>query len=169
MNTLTTSIYYSIALSSAFVQGKYVCNLDSVPNTCHQQTQAIGLSSVSPERQLLLTFDLNTVTSKLGIIGQGRYGLLAPDFEYLQANHMMFLHAIMIASILSVIIYHSMISKRRTALTKNMTTAVAVIIIGLYLVMPFIYFDAMDIKNPGLRQTFALSLIIVMFRTLEGK
>lgn len=107
MNTLTTSIYYSIALSSAFVQGKYVCNLDSVPNTCHQQTQAIGLSSVRPERQLLLTFDLSTVTSKLGIIGQGRYGLLAPDFEYLQANHMMFLHAIMIASILSVIIYHS--------------------------------------------------------------
>jgi hypothetical protein len=170
MNTLQTSIYCSIALLSTLVEGKYLCNLDSVPPTCHQHTQAIGLSSVRPERRLLLTFDFSTIASKLGVVGGGRYGILAPDFDYLAANQTVMLHAIMIASVISVVVYYSIISKRRkAALAKKTTTAVAGTIIGLYLVMPCIYFDAMDIKNPALRQMFALPLIIIMFRTLEGK
>eukprot|EP00985_Skeletonema_marinoi_P017905 scaffold9914_cov142-Skeletonema_marinoi.AAC.2 len=150
------------------VEGRYQCNLDSVPPTCHQHTQAIGLSSVRPERRLLITFDISTAVSKLGVLGGGRYGILAPDFDYLAANHNMFLHAVLIASLLSVVIYYSMICQRRKALAKTISTAVAVTIIGLYLIIPCIYFDAMDIKNPALRMTFALAIVIFIFRTLEA-
>lgn len=164
MNTLLLFIYYSIivVLSTPSVEGKYQCDFKSVPLTCHQHTQAIGLSSIRPERRLLLTFDLSAV------LGGGKYGILAPDFDYLAANHKMYVHAAMIASLLSVVIYHTMICQRRKAFAKRISTAVAAAIIAFYLAVPCIYFDSMYIKNPALRQTFALSIVIFIFRTLEA-
>lgn len=164
MNTLLLFIYYSIivVLSTPSVEGKYQCDFKSVPLTCHQHTQAIGLSSIRPERRLLLTFDLSAV------LGGGKYGILAPDFDYLAANQKMYVHAAMIASLLSVVIYHTMICQRRKAFAKRISTAVAAAIIAFYLAVPCIYFDSMYIKNPALRQTFALSIVIFIFRTLEA-
>ena len=75
----------------------------------------------------------------------------------------------MIASILSVVIYYSVVSERRRALGMKMKMIVAGTIIGLYFIMTCVFFDTMDIKNPALRQTFVLSLVIFIFRTLEGK
>lgn len=171
MNTLLKPIILyvsSILLSSTSVEGKYQCNHDSVTPTCHQHTQAIGLSSIRPERRLLLAFDTSTLASKLGVLKGGKYGILAPDFEYLAASHKVFLHGVMIASLLSVVIYYTIIGQRSTALAKKLSMAAAVTIIGLYLIIPCIYFDVMQIDNPALRQTFALPIVIYIFRTLEA-
>ena len=177
MNTFNLIIYYSTItlLFTTSVEGKYLCNLESLPPTCHQHSQAIGLSSVRPERRLLFTFDVNTVASKFGIVGghslgrklEGRYGVLAPDSNYLTAYHVVFLHALMIGSAFAVIIYHVMISKKRQAMTKKMV--VAGILISLYIILPCIYFDAMNVQNPAVRQTFVLCFVIFILRTLEGK
>lgn len=73
----------------------------------------------------------------------------------------------LIGAILSVIIYRTITSKRKQSLAKKMI--IAGTIIALLFVTPYIYFDAMDIKQSAVRQPFVMVLIMLIFRTIEGK
>jgi len=129
------------------------------------------LNSVRPERRLLFTFDAGEALAKLGVTGEvfGTFGLLAPDFLYNDSCTKVAKHSMLIGTILSVIVYYTMISKRRqsTRTIKKMTIAGS--IIALLLLTPNIYFDVMDIKQSAVRQPFAMSVIMITFRVIEGK
>jgi hypothetical protein len=174
MNKMDTmqQFFYTIVLLPAFVEAIYRCNLENVPPTCHQYSQALGLSSVRPERRLLFTFDAGEVLSNLGVsqvhgTHVGKFGFLAPDFVYHDSCKRVAQHNMIIAAVLSVIIYHTMISKRRQSTTKKMTIAGTIIVV--LLLTPYIYFDFMDIKQSAVRQPFVMGLIMSIFRAIEGK
>jgi len=121
----------------------------------------------------MFTFDAGEVASKLGIsqvLGTqvlGKFGFLAPDFVYHDSCKRVAQHIMLLAAILSVIIYKTMISKRRQTMAKKMAIAGAIIV--LLLVTPYIYFDTMGIEQSAVRQPFVMGVIMSMFRTIEGK
>mmetsp|Transcript_24469 Transcript_24469/g.37941 ORF Transcript_24469/g.37941 Transcript_24469/m.37941 type:complete len:267 (+) Transcript_24469:1094-1894(+) len=169
MNTMQ-QLVYTLTLLPALAEAIYRCNLRIVPPTCHQHTQALGLNSVRPERRLLFTFDAGEALAKLGVTGEvfGTFGLLAPDFLYNDSCTKVAKHSMLIGTILSVIVYYTMISKRRQSIRTIKKMTIAGSIIALLLLTPYIYFDVMDIKQSAVRQPFAMSVIMITFRVIEA-
>jgi len=174
MNTMQ-QLVYTLTLLPALAEAIYRCNLRIVPPTCHQHTQALGLNSVRPERRLLFTFDAGEALAKLGVTRKvfgtevKGFGLLAPDFLYNDSCTKVAKHSMLIGTILSVIVYYTMISKRRQSIRTIKKMTIAGSIIALLLLTPYIYFDVMDIKQSAVRQPFAMSVIMITFRVIEGK